>query len=152
MISSSATPLARLAWLVLRYGRTGELADRLPEWTALLAQVHADPDGTENLLVAIRYLIWIGDKRSRQATEQVLHSVVDALQAEKLMRSYGEQLVERGLKRGRAQDVVRILIARGIQLDEQSRQRILMCRNLELLDQWFDRALNATRLGDVLDQ
>ncbi|AKJ08150.1 Hypothetical protein AA314_09776 [Archangium gephyra] len=152
LMARPGPPLARLAWLVLRYGRTGELADRLPEWTTLLAQVHAAPDGTENLRVAIRYLIWIGDKRSRQATEQVLHSVMDARQAEELMRSYGEQLVERGLKRGRAQDVVRILAARGIHLDEQSRQRILACRDLELLDRWFDRALNATRLGDVLDQ
>jgi hypothetical protein len=152
LMARPGPPLARLAWLVLRYGRTGELADRLPEWTALLAQVQAAPDGTEHLRVAIRYLIWIGDKRSRQATGQVLHSVMDERQAEELMRSYGEQLVERGVKRGRAQDVVRILSARGIPLDEQSRQRILMCRDLALLDQWFDRALNATRLGDVLDQ
>ncbi|HEX5750242.1 MAG TPA: hypothetical protein VFZ09_28685 [Archangium sp.] len=152
LMARPGPPLARLAWLVLRYGRTGELADRLPEWTALLAQVQAAPEGTEHLRVAIRYLIWIGDKRSRQATGQVLHSVMDEQQAEELMRSYGEQLVERGLKRGRAQDVVRILTVRGIPLDEQSRQRILMCRDLALLDQWFDRALNATRLGDVLDQ
>ncbi|HYO66342.1 MAG TPA: transposase, partial [Archangium sp.] len=120
--------------------------------TVLFAQIHATPEGTEHLRVALRYLIWIGDKHSRQATEQVLHSVMDARQAEALMRSYGEQLVERGVKRGRAQDVVRILTARGIHLDEQSRQRILMCRDLALLDQWFDRAINATRLGDVLDQ
>lgn len=90
----------------------------------MLAQVHAAPDGPENLLVAIRYLIWIGDKRSRQATEQVLHSVMDARQTEALMRSYGEQLIDRGERRGhvraRAESVLMILTERGIPVDEQS--------------------------------
>ena len=154
LMARPGPPMARLAWLVLRYGRTAELADRLPEWTALLAQVHADPDGTENLLVAIRYLIWIGDKRSRQATGQVLHSVVDARQAEALMRSYGEQLMDRGERRGhiqaRAESVLMLLTERGIPVDEQSRQRILECKDLSILNQWFHRAVKATHLRQVL--
>jgi predicted transposase/invertase (TIGR01784 family) len=41
-------PLARLAWLVLRYGRTEKLAVRLPEWVALFAQVQSGPEGTSS--------------------------------------------------------------------------------------------------------
>ena len=75
------------------------------------------------------------------------------------MRSYGEQLIERGLQqgrqegltRGRAEDVLRILTARGVHLDEAARQRILGCTDVATLDRWFDRSLNAITLSDVLD-
>ncbi|HYO54222.1 Rpn family recombination-promoting nuclease/putative transposase [Archangium sp.] len=159
LLARPGPPLARLAWLVLRYGRTGELAQRLPDWTALFAQVHAAPDGTENLVVVIRYLLWVGDKTTRRAAEQVLHSVMDAQQAEELMRSYAEQLIERGVRRGlkqgrlqgRAEDVLRILAARGVHVGDEAQQRILACMDAATLDRWFDRALNATTLSDVLD-
>ena len=164
-------PLARLAWLVLRYGRTGELARKLPDWTALFVQVQSGPEGAEHLVVLIRYLLWVGDESVREAAGQVLHSVLGDQRAEELMRSYGEQLIERGLQqglekglargrqeglqqgltRGRAEDVLRILIARGVPVDEAARQRILSCTDLSLLDRWFDRSLNATSLSDILD-
>ncbi|MFY0522732.1 hypothetical protein ACN28I_05860 [Archangium gephyra] len=146
-------PLARLAWRVLRYGRTEQLAYRLPDWTVLFAQVHAAPDGTANLTAIIHYLFWVWDKTTRQVTGQVLHSVMDAQQAEALMRSYGETLIERGhrrgLKQGLAQGVLRILAARGLLVDEQARQRILTCTDMATLDTWFDRALTATTLSEV---
>ncbi len=82
-------------------------------------------------------------------------------------RSYGDELIEQGLQkglergreegqqqgltRGRAEDVLRILNARSVQVDEAARQRILTCTDLATLDRWFDRALNATTLSDVLD-
>jgi predicted transposase YdaD len=152
-------PLARLAWRVLRYGRTEELAHRLPEWTALFAQVHASPEGTEHLVVVIRYLLWIGDTATHAAAGQVLHSVMDAQQAEALMGSWAEEMIERGrqqglargLSRGRAEDILRILAVRGIHMDEGTRQRILDCTEVETLDRWFDRSLRATSLSDVLD-
>ena len=176
-------PLARLAWRVLRYGRTRELARRMPEWTALLAQVQEGPEGAEHLVVVIRYLLWMGDEAVHAAARQVLHSVLDGPRAEELMRSYSEQLIEQGLQkglargrqegreeglhqglqqglhqglqqgltRGRAEDVVRILTARGVQVDEAARQRILSCSDVATLDRWFDRALNATTLSAVLD-
>ncbi len=61
----------------------------------------------------IRYLLWVGAEAVHEAARGVLHSVLDEQRAEELMRSYGEQLIERG--------------------------------------RWFDRALNATTLSDVLD-
>jgi predicted transposase YdaD len=163
LMARPGPPLARLAWLVLRYGRTEELAHRLPEWTALFAQVHAAPDGTENLVVVIRYLLRVGDKATHEAAGQVLHSVMDAQQAEELMRSYGDELIERGRQRGlkqgleqgrlqgRAEGVLRILTTRGVQLGDEARQRILACTDAATLDRWFDRALNASTLSDVLD-
>ena len=75
------------------------------------------------------------------------------------MRSYAEQLIERGLKQGlaqgllqgRAEDILRILTARGVQVDEAARQRILSCTEVATLDRWFDLSLKATTLSEVLD-
>ncbi|MCY1073170.1 hypothetical protein [Archangium lansingense] len=78
------------------------------------------------------------------------------------MRTYGEELIARGIKRGlkqgleqgraqgQAEGVLRILAARGILVDEQVRQRMLTCTDMAILDRWFDRALTATTLSEVL--
>jgi hypothetical protein len=52
--------------------------------------------------------------------------------------------------RGRAEDILRVLAARGVQVDEASRQFILACTDMATLDRWFDRSLNATSLAAVL--
>ena len=144
-------PLARLAWLVLRYGRTGELARKLPDWVALFAQVQATAEGAEHLVVVIRYLLWTEDKAVHAAARQVLHSLVDEQRAEELMGTWAEEMIERGVQKGRAEYILRTLTARGVHVDETSRQRILSCTDVATLDRWFDRALNATTLSDVLD-
>ncbi len=148
-------PLVKLAWLALRYGRTEELAERLPDWIALFAQVRAAPEGAEHLGMVVRYLLYVGDSTVHKATGRVLHSVVDARRAEELMRSHGEELIERGMRRGlargRAEDVLRILAARGVPVADEARQRILTCKDMATLDRWFDRALKASTLSDVLD-
>ncbi|HZI03793.1 MAG TPA: Rpn family recombination-promoting nuclease/putative transposase [Archangium sp.] len=168
-------PLARLAWLVLRYGRTGEMARKLPDWVALFAQVQAGPEGAEHLVVVIHYLVWTEDKAVHAAARQVLHSVMDAERAEELMGTWAEEMIERGLQqgrveglargreegreeglqqgliRGRAEAILRILSARRVHVDEEARQRILTCADMATLDRWFDRSLNAATLSDVLD-
>ncbi|HZH18226.1 MAG TPA: Rpn family recombination-promoting nuclease/putative transposase [Archangium sp.] len=147
----SGPPLARLAWLVLRYGCTGQLARKLPDWVALFAQVQATAEGAEHLVVVIRYLLWTEDKAVHAAARQVLHSLVDEQRAEELMGTWAEEMIERGVQKGRAEYILRTLTARGVHVDETSRQRILSCTDVATLDRWFDRALNATTLSDVLD-
>ncbi|HSP79540.1 MAG TPA: transposase, partial [Myxococcaceae bacterium] len=144
--------LVRLTWLLLRHGRSEELAERLPEWTALFAEVYAAPDGVDKLGRVMRYLLLIGGREAHEAAGQVLHSVVDAQRAEELMRSYGEELIEQGRVQERAALVLRVLDMRSVPVDEEVRQRILTCTDLALLDRWIERALNATRLSDVLDE
>jgi hypothetical protein len=158
LLERPGPPLARLAWLLLRSVRSEELAHRLTEWTALFAEVHAAPEGSEHLLVIIRYITWVGGKAAHKAARRVLHSVLDAQAAEALMRSYGEELIERGRRRGReeerlqarAEAVLRLLTGRGLHVDEASRQHILSCSDVATLDLWFDRAIHATSLSEVL--
>ena len=78
--------------------------------------------------------------------------------AEEMIEEGIQKGLEKGLAKGREEGLVRVrghilqlLTARGVQVDEAARQRILTCTDLDTLDRWFDKALNATTLRDVLD-
>ncbi len=166
LMARPGPPLARLALLVLRYGRTEELAERLRGWAALFAQVHAAPNGFEELGTVVHYLLLVGDRAVQHVTVEMLHSVVGEQRTEELMRTYGEELIEQGRQKGRlegqaeglargkaegrAVSVLQILAARGVHVPASAQQRILSCTDLACLDRWFDRALTATQLSEVL--
>ncbi len=57
-----------------------------------------------------------------------------------------------GQAEAKADSVLRLLAARGVHVDDKSRQRIMSCTDMATLDRWFDQALNATRLSDVLGE
>jgi len=167
----SGPPLARLAWLVLRYGRSEELARKLLDWEGLFAQVQADTEGAEHLVVVIRYLLWVGSEPVHEAAGQVLHSVLGRQHAEDLMRSYGEQLIERGLQQGLEKGLEQGLekgleqglekgleqgLARGreeglIQARAEGILRILTVRGMQVDEAARQRILSCTEV-DTLDR
>jgi len=50
----------------------------------------------------------------------------------------------------RAEDVLRLLDKRGVEVNEAQYELISTCQQLHLLDRWFDRAITAERIEDVL--
>jgi hypothetical protein len=50
---------------------------------------------------------------------------------------------------GKAEDILRILDKRGLALTDEQRAQVLECADLEVLDRWFDAALDATSVGEV---
>jgi hypothetical protein len=155
LLARAGPPLARLAFLVLHYGRTEDLARRVSHWTELFAQLQATREGREELVALLHYLMRIGDRALRAAMSGVLNSVMEPRTAEELMGTWADdirqEVMKVGVAKGRAESVLRLLTVRGVSVDEPSRQRILTCTDLTTLDAWFDRAVNATRLSDVLD-
>jgi predicted transposase YdaD len=85
-----------------------------------------------------------------QRVEELMWTVGQRLRAEGRKEGRVEGRAE-GLAEGRADGVLRILSIRGVRMDEKSRQRILGCRDLATLDRWFERALHAHSLAEVLD-
>jgi predicted transposase YdaD len=162
LMARTGPPMVRLALLALRYGRTEELAERLPSWEALLVQLQAASNGFEKLSVLFHYLLLVGEQDARGATVAMLKTVVGSQRAEELMLSFFEEHFERGRQQGkaegqvegkaegRAEYLLRILAARGMSVDDKTRHRIVSCTDMATLDQWFDRALNATQLSEVL--
>ena len=68
------------------------------------------------------------------------------LKREDAARDEGEA---RGVARGRAEDILKILELRGVPVSEAQRQEVLSCRDLERLDRWFSRALQAVSADEV---
>jgi hypothetical protein len=60
-----------------------------------------------------------------------------------------ESYVEQGKAQAKAEDVIKILDARGIELAGEQRDQVTSCTDLDQLDRWFDRALAATTAADV---
>jgi predicted transposase YdaD len=143
-----------------------ELAQRLPEWRELIAQVLAT-NGHRALYRLLRFFYVLGDEAAYTALRGVLHSLSESPQAEELMRSMEQVLLERGMARGKvegkaegkaegvaegmAKAVLRLLTLRGVRVGTAARKRILGCTDVATLERWFDRAATATRLSDVLD-
>lgn len=90
----------------------------------------------------------------------MIYSTLGAQQTEVLMKSVAEEIEEVALQRGRfeaqvqtrAEDILKILAVRGLQVSSKARQRILACRDLPTLDQWFVRAVQATSVSEVFDE
>ncbi|KUN43228.1 hypothetical protein [Streptomyces olivochromogenes] len=58
-------------------------------------------------------------------------------------------IIEETRIKGRAEDILRILDLRAIDIPEAARERVNACTDLELLGTWFDRALTATNAEEL---
>jgi hypothetical protein len=171
-------PLVSLTLLALRYSRAHELVPRLATWRDLFAELLGSKGGDGEMGLLLDYFAQVGDELVHKAVDDVLRSAMDPRRREEMMRTWAENLIEQGMQRGltkgrsegiakgrsegiakgrsegiakgRAQALLRLLDARGVHVDTKSRRRILCCTKLATLDRWFDRALKATRLADVL--
>ena len=156
--------LVRIALLALRFAPTEELAQRLPGWRELFAEVWVVQDGAAALRAVASYLIEVGNEAVRKATSGVLRSALGAKPAEEMMMTVGEKLREEGRQLGRvegrvegraeglAEAVLRILSIRGVLVGEAIRKSIVGCTDVQTLEQWLHRAMTATRASDVVAQ
>lgn len=60
-----------------------------------------------------------------------------------------EEIREEGRAVGRAEDILRLLDRRGIDVSADDRERIRTCDDLDDLSRWFDRAITATSTNEV---
>jgi predicted transposase YdaD len=156
-------PLVRLALVLLRLASPQELNRRLMQQVDLFQEVYASPQGERHLEAVVHYLRERGTEVTGEVTQQLLGYVMQQQRVEALMWTVGHRLRAEGRKQGRAEGlaeglakgradwVLRILAARGVRLDAESRKRIRRCKDLATLDRWLDRALHAHSLSEVLD-
>ncbi|MGW0571573.1 hypothetical protein [Streptomyces tauricus] len=58
-------------------------------------------------------------------------------------------IIEETRIQSRAEDILRLLTLRGIDVPEDARERITDCADLETLGTWFDRAVTATDVEEL---
>jgi predicted transposase YdaD len=159
----AAPALVKLVLLVLVYGRSAQLAQRMPGWKELFDEAYESPNGEEEVTVLFHYLVRVAAKENRAVMVDILESLVGTQRTEELMGTLAEELIGtlaekyfengrvKGRVEGRAEGLLRILELRGVSVDPQARQRILSCTDLATLERWLERAVNATHVSEVLD-
>jgi predicted transposase YdaD len=167
----AAPALVRLVLLVLVYGKSTQLAQRLPGWKELFDEVYRAPNGEEEVAVLFHYLVRVVAKEDKAATVDMLKSLAGEQRAEELMSGFFEEYFEKGrqkgldegmakgraegraeaLAEGRAMAVLDLLAVRGVSVSPEARQRILSCTDMFTLGRWQERALRATHIAQVLE-
>jgi hypothetical protein len=163
----AAPALVRLVLLVLVYGKSAQLAQRLPGWKALFDEAYEAPNGEEEVTVLFHYLVRVVAKEDKAVMVDMLASLVGEQRAEELMGTLIEEYFEQGRQKGmdeglakgriegqakgRAEAVLELLSVRGVLVDHEARERILSCTDLATLGRWFERAARASHVSEVLE-
>jgi hypothetical protein len=114
--------------------------------TALLC--HVPQRGHKPAYTAAKEMVYSFMKK--EEAQRVMWSMGDVIAA-KTKRKWAPIFREQGRVEGRAAALLKLLAARGLHVDDASRQRIESCQDVATLDRWLDRVLVATRIEDVLD-
>jgi hypothetical protein len=88
------------------------------------------------------------------AARQTLEAMMSTTEWEDdFIESYVQIGIEQGLEQGaanaKAQDVLKVMDARGLRPTEEQRAKITAIAGVAQLDLWFDRALTADTAADV---
>ena len=84
------------------------------------------------------------------ASPDVRHWVERAEEAQKFHQMDLKMAKAEGLAEGKAEAVLSVLRARGLDVGEQVQNQILACKDLEKLNQWLVRAVTVERAEDLL--
>ncbi|MGH3943377.1 MAG: hypothetical protein ACRDTG_33095 [Pseudonocardiaceae bacterium] len=137
-----------------------EDAVRAPELAVLSAMAHGGrPDGLGVLDALLGALEAVDEQRATLYSDVVLAVLPVAarryLEALMTSRTHGYQsefvrrYVFQGRAEGEAKAVLTVLHARGIDVPEDARTRIIECSDLEQLDAWVRRAVTARSVDDL---
>jgi hypothetical protein len=139
-----------------------------PELAVLSVMLHGhETDAAAAAQAALAAVRSLDDERAKLYTDLVLASVDVAARAilEAVMASgyqYQSDFARRyvaqgqaegkalGQAEGRAHSVLAVLAARGMDVPDDVRARIVACTDLELLDAWLKRAVTAASAADVV--
>jgi hypothetical protein len=92
--------------------------------------------------------------RASNAARQILEDMMSTTEwKDDFIESYVQIGIERGLEQGaanaKAQDVLKVMDARGLKPSLEQRAKIIATAGIAQLDLWFDRALTVDTAADV---
>ncbi|NEE00115.1 hypothetical protein [Phytoactinopolyspora halotolerans] len=105
-------------------------------------------DSEHALLYADIMLAALPDEARRHLEAHMAVYDIRKPQSEYFRRQRDEVLAE-GRAEGEAQSILRVLAARGVDVDEDARARIITCTDPKQLETWIDRAATAETIDDL---
>jgi predicted transposase YdaD len=156
--SRPLTLVSRVSLWALRDARViRRFYAHLGAWASDLSQLATE--FPEDAAAVMRYILEVAGDESFERVQQKIIEAVPIM--EPVMNTVAHELIQRGKALGRAEGIeegqakakaealLAVFVARGFQLDDAQRTRIIECRDLSLLDRWFSRSLHAERAADV---
>jgi hypothetical protein len=149
-----------LAPIVIGPRSTPGLADASPWLTILggtIAAIDLETESGRRLVLEAISATGVGTADTRSLATIILGVASDAarMELEAMMRTtpyrseFFDAAIEQGKAEGKAEDVIKVLNARGITITGDQREQVASCTDLGQLDLWFDRALSAATAADV---
>lgn len=111
---------------------------------AAIGNTGAD-DSDRNRLTAI--ILNLASDAARQTLEALMKTT--EWTTHPFIESFKKEGIEEGLVEAKAEDVLKIIDARGIATTREQREKVTSSRDLAQLDTWFDRALTAKAAADI---
>ncbi|MDT0401693.1 RpnC/YadD family protein [Streptomyces edwardsiae] len=140
------------------------------DFAAFCVWIHSnDPDIEGILTVVGEALAQDTDREARDDLAGLIEDGLGSEHARKIWRNLMETLFtprqgtivgdarlagqeegrQEGRVAGKAEQLLRLMERRGFCLTEETRQRVITCADMPLLDLWFDRAIDATTLDEI---
>ena len=144
LLERMLTPEAGVVLWALRDARNGpKIKASIFSWGPEL-----DRTSEEALSAIFTYILSVSEHLSAEDLRSAVRSV--APQAEDVVMTAAEQLIEKGRARGRAEVLVRQLTLRFGPLPPGTKERVLSASDAEL-DRWSELVLTAKSIVEVLD-
>ena len=147
--------LGRMAQLLLKHARTGDLGQRLPRWLDTFARAHGE-SGLRALELVIRYVLHVDDAPLAPAVAALLagrlgaETVGEALGYADRMHEEGlQQGLQQGLRQGREM-LLKLMERRFGAVPPEAVARV-RAADWDALDAWTDRLLAAPSLDQLLE-
>lgn len=101
-------------------------------------------------LMATKPFPYISERRAKAQAEGLAQGLTQG-RAEGRAQGRAQGQAE-GLAQGEAKLILRALKRRSVEVDDASRERIESCTDLETLETWFDRSLDASTIDDLFKE
>lgn len=94
----------------------------------------------------------LGNTPARKIWSDLMSALLNFFRSEHAQRAFAEVRAETRAETQvevRAESVLRVLNARGLEVTAETRERVGACKDLDLLDTWLDRAVTVSRTEEL---
>jgi len=136
----------------LTHGRSSQVSAILETLAGALAAVDGETALTLVEITEAGLVGTAGQQKWRELMRKQLIPYVSEFRRQGIEEGRAVGIEEgraQGEAAGRADAILQVLDKRGIAVDEDSRERIVSCADLDILGDWLDRSLTATQVSDL---
>lgn len=135
-------------------------ARRHPELTVMSVMAHGDAPDPAPIFTALLTALDAVDRDHADLYNDLVYSVLSAAARDRLeefmtttghryQSEFANRYFSQGEAKGEAKALLTVLEARGIEVPEEFRQRIVDCTDVDQLDNWVRRAATITKIEDL---